>query len=159
MTLIRISSCLSHCEWVFVRTFTGGEPWVNLSLSFCSPFSLFPSFTPPRSEKPQCNCVCPWLCFPQEYFWVQWTMLLFFSIAAWFRWPGVNGSTRLLISKGDGEGLDTSLIWQHCLKACWWRKHKHRSTGAKVTPERWSYSMYIFLSLCSGLSVPGVWSW
>lgn len=70
-----------------------------------------------------------------SHVWVQRTMLLFFWIARWYWWPAVNESrsASLQISKGDWGGLDTSHIWQHCLKACWWRKYKHPSPGTKVT--------------------------
>lgn len=48
--ILFLTLCVGLCG-----PFTGGESWVNFSLSFCSPFSLFPSLTAPKSGKTKQN--------------------------------------------------------------------------------------------------------
>lgn len=48
--ILFLTLCVGLCG-----PFTGGESWVNFLLSFCSPFSLFPSLTAPKSGKTKQN--------------------------------------------------------------------------------------------------------
>ncbi len=68
-----------------------------------------------------CADGCLHVCLSSEYFfhvWVQWTMVFFFCIAHWYKWPGVNESrgASVQISKEDWEGLNTcrydSTVWK-----------------------------------------------
>ncbi len=166
VTLIRISSCLSHCERVFVRTFTGGESWVNLLLSFCSPFSLFPSFTPPRSEKPQCTSECQWLSaymFVSRVFFFSCLsavknapILLYCSLiqVTWSRWKHQPADF-----KGRLRGF-----WIPCTSdSTVWKLVDGGNTNIGPLEPRWHQSrcsyVHFLKSFCSGLRVLGAWSW
>lgn len=74
----------------FVRTSTAGRITGQPLAAIHLPFFSFPSFTPPRSENPQCSSVCQqpsaYVCLMSIFFfffhvWVQWIKLLFFYIA------------------------------------------------------------------------------
>lgn len=69
--ILFLTLCVGLCG-----PFTGGESWVNLLLSFCSPFSLFPSLPAPKSEKTKQNTmllcvllsVCTYVCLESIFF-------------------------------------------------------------------------------------------
>lgn len=87
-----------------------GQTLANVRLSFFRLSIIYSS----REWKPTMQlCVSAYMFVSWVFFhvWVQRTMLLFFCIAHWYRWPGVkeSRSASLQISKGDWEGLDSAL--------------------------------------------------
>lgn len=104
-----------------------GQPLAVILLSFL-PLSIIYTSQENSHLATVSVTVCVYVCLKCLVFffhvWMQCTMHLFFCIAHWYGWPGVNESrsTGLQISKGDWEGLDTFVIWQHCLKAFWCKK-------------------------------------
>lgn len=67
--ILFLTLCVGLCG-----PFTGGESWVNFSLSFCSPFSLSFTYSPQewknktKHNAALCLIVCHHICLSREFF-------------------------------------------------------------------------------------------
>lgn len=93
--ILFLTLCVGLCG-----PFTGGESWVNFSLSFCSPFSLSFTYSPQewknktKHNAALCLIVCHHICLSREFFFPCLTVansgpiLLFCSLiqVTWSQW-------------------------------------------------------------------------
>lgn len=93
--ILFLTLCVGLCG-----PFTGGESWVNFSLSFCSPFSLSFTYSPQewknktKHNAALCLIVCHHICLSREFFFSCLTVansgpiLLFCSLiqVTWSQW-------------------------------------------------------------------------